>query len=164
MYPGAHCCSISQQRWLKFYLFLFYLESFSVIASDIIWEPSNPLKSSFYTGGIAHQTTSTHSVIKDKPLAKCLLTAFLYSPRGSSSIKMMSSLICVRVLINADSVSTLMEPLWIQTHTTTGLAVKSNISDLPDKFSLAQSKHIWLQSGSWGGRGHSALLSLTVRT
>lgn len=57
-------------------------------------------------------------------------------------------LVCVKVLISTGSVSTIMEPLWIRTYAIAGLAVKSNISDLPDKFSLAQSKHIWLESGS----------------
>lgn len=61
---------------------------------------------------------------------------------------MMPVLVCVKVLISTGSVSTIMESLWIRTYTITGLAVKSNISDLPDKFSLTQSKHIWLESGS----------------
>lgn len=70
----------------------------------------------------------------------------------------------VSVLISADSASTLMGPLWIQHRSATCPAIGSNISGLLDKFSLAQSKHMWLKCGSRGGKGCSHLLSLAVRT
>lgn len=56
----------------------------------------------------------------------------------------MPPLICVRVLISADSVCTLMEPQWIQTCAAADPTLKTNVEDLPDTVILAQSKPIWL--------------------
>lgn len=99
---------------------------------------------------------------KDKPLSECLSRAF---PIKSEKILINKNDAVSHLCYSIDQRRlTLMEPLRIQTHTAAGRAVRSNISDLTDKFSLPQSKHIWLYSVSWGGKGALFLLSLAVGT